>query len=328
MARVKENKPRVIALEEHYWDTEVAEHFGARVHQGHAPELRERLFDLGELRLRAMDQAGIDVQVLSHGGPALHRIERADAVPLAKRANDRLHAFVRTNPQRFAAFASLPAADPEASADELERAVTRLGFKGAMVHGFTQIDDQRLYIDDRRFWPIFERAQALDVPIYLHPARPHPAVTEAYYKDYLNDFPGLLTAGWGFTVETATQGIRLVLSGLFEAYPRLKIILGHLGEGLPFSLWRIDMALQREGNRSSAFRDTFREHFWITTSGNFSTPALLCCVMEMGVDRILFSVDYPFVLNPPGMKWMKDIPLGADDREKIYSGNARRLLKI
>jgi 2,3-dihydroxybenzoate decarboxylase len=202
--------------------------------------------------------------------------------------------------------------------------VTRLGFKGAMIHGLANGQ----WLDDKRFWPIFERAQALDVPVYMHPAIPHPAVSEVYYKDYLKEYPALLTAAWGFGVETATQAIRLVLSGLFEAYPRLKIILGHLGEGLPFSLWRIDMALGRQGNRGSSFRDAFREHFWITTSGNFSTAALLCSVMEMGTDRILFSVDYPFVLNPPGMKWMQDIPLGPEDRAKIYGGNARRLLKI
>jgi 2,3-dihydroxybenzoate decarboxylase len=162
----------------------------------------------------------------------------------------------------------------------------------------------------------------------MHPAVPHKAVIEAYYKDYLEQFPGLMTAAWGFTVEAATQGIRLVLSGVFEAYPRLKIILGHLGESLPFSLWRIDMALSRQGNRKTAFRDTFREHFWITTSGNFSTPALLCCVMEMGVDRILFSVDYPFVPNGPGPKWMETVPLSSEDKAKILHGNAQRLLKL
>jgi 2,3-dihydroxybenzoate decarboxylase len=193
-----------------------------------------------------------------------------------------------------------------------------------MIHGLTG----DLFIDDKRFWPIFERAQALDVPIYMHPAVPHKAVVEAYYKDYLDQYPGLMTAAWGFTVETATQGIRLVLSGVFEAYPRLKIILGHLGESLPFSLWRIDMALQRQGNRPSPFRDTFREHFWITTSGNFSTPALMCCVMELGADRILFSVDYPFVPNAPGVKWMDTVPLGPEDRAKILNGNAKRLLKL
>jgi 2,3-dihydroxybenzoate decarboxylase len=317
-------KPQVIALEEHYLDPEVARHFKEGGPESRPGPLRERLEDVAALRLREMDEAGIDIQVLSHSAPATQRLDAETAVPVARQANDRLRDRVLASNGRFEAFAALPTANPKAAADELERAVTRLRFKGAMVHGLTNGQ----WFDDRQFWPIFERAQALDVPIYIHPAVPHPAVVDAYYRDYLKDFPGLLTAAWGFTVETATQGIRLVLSGVFEKYPRLKIIMGHLGESLPFSLWRIDMALQRQGNRSTPFRDTFREHFWITTSGNFSTPALLCCVLEMGVDRILFSVDYPFVPNPPGVRWMDHVPLGPDDRAKILSGNAKRLLKI
>jgi 2,3-dihydroxybenzoate decarboxylase len=317
-------KPQVIALEEHYFDAEVVRHFREAGPEARVPALRERLFDLAELRLREMDEAGIDVQVLSHSAPSTQRLDAATAIPVARHANDRLFEITKNSSGRFEAFAALPTADPEAAADELERAVTKLGFRGAMIHGLAN----GAFLDERRFWPIFERAQALDVPIYMHPAVPHPAVVEVYYKDYLKDFPGLLTAAWGFTVETATQAIRMVLSGMFEAYPRLKIILGHLGEGLPFSLWRIDMALARQGNRSTPFRDCFREHFWITTSGNFSTPALVCCVMELGADRILFSVDYPFVLNPPASRWMQDIPFGPEDRAKILSGNARRLLKI
>ena len=318
-------KPRVIALEEHYFDPEVTRHFAPDSGpEQRVPALRERLFDVAEMRLKEMDEAGIDVQVLSHGAPATQRLDAPTGVRVAREANDRLHSITRPSAGRFEGFAALPTADPGSAADELERAVTRLGFKGAMIHGLANGS----WLDERRFWPIFERAQALDVPIYMHPAMPHAAVIEAYYRDYAKEFPGLLTAGWGFTVETATQAIRLVLSGLFEAYPRLKIILGHLGEGLPFSLWRIDMALSRQGNRRTPFRDTFREHFWITTSGNFSTPALLCSVMEMGADRILFSVDYPFVLNPPAMTWMQDIPLGPEDRAKIYGGNAKRLLRL
>jgi predicted TIM-barrel fold metal-dependent hydrolase len=315
---------KIIALEEHYWDKEVASHFKERGPEMRIPALQERLYDLGALRLKEMDEAGIDLQILSHGAPATQRIDAEAAVPLARGANDRLHEVVQKNRGRFEGFAVLPTANPKAAADELERAVMKLGFKGAMIHGLTN----DLFIDDKRFWPIFERAQALDVPLYMHPAVPHKAVIEAYYKDYLDQFPGLMTAAWGFGVETATQGIRLVLSGVFEKYPRLQIILGHLGEGLPFYLWRIDRALARQGNRSTPFRDTFREHFWITTSGNFSTPSLLCCVMEMGVDRILFSVDYPFVPNPPGVKWMEQVPLGPEDRAKILNGNATRLLKL
>jgi 2,3-dihydroxybenzoate decarboxylase len=192
-----------------------------------------------------------------------------------------------------------------------------------MVHGPTN----GVFFDDKRFWPIFERAQALDVPLYLHPSIPVKAVVDAYYRDYLDRYPQLQAAAWGYTVETATQGVRMVLSGVFEKYPGLKIILGHLGESLPFSAWRIDMCLSR-GGQPSTFRETFNRHFWITTSGNFCTPALMCCIMEMGVDRILFSVDYPFVPNPPGAKWMQDLPLSLEDRTKILSGNCKRLLRM
>ncbi len=315
-------KPFVIALEEHYYDSELAATFDGP--EGRAPETRRRLDDLGELRLKEMDEAGIDVQVVSHGAPSTQRLDAEAAVRLARNANDRLAQAIAAHPDRFAAFAALPTPDPKAAADELERTITQLGFKGAMVHGLTN----GVFFDDQRFWPIFERAQALDVPLYVHPAVPHKAVVEAYYQDYLADFPTLQTAAWGFTVETATQGIRLVLSGVFDAYPDVKIILGHMGEGLPFLLWRIDHALSRPGNRSVSFREQFSKHFYITTSGNFSTPALLCSMMELGVERILFSVDWPFVPNVPGTKWMHELQLSAEDKTKILSGNAKWLLKM
>jgi len=319
------SKPRVIALEEHYWDREVAATFAPLDGVRGAPGIVERLNDVAELRIKEMDAAGIDLQVLSHGAPATQRLTGETAVALARGANDRLREIVRAHPDRFAAFACLPTAEPKAAAEELERAVTTLGFKGAMVHGLTN----GVFFDDKRFWPIFERAQALDVPLYVHPATPHPAVVDAYLKDYVEDFPALLSAGWGFTMETATQGIRLVLSGVFDAYPNVKIILGHLGESLPFLLWRINHALARPGNRPSfSFRDYFCKHFWITTSGFFSNPALLCCVMEMGIDRILFSVDYPFVANKPAADWIPTIPLSAEDKAKLLSGNAERLLRL
>jgi predicted TIM-barrel fold metal-dependent hydrolase len=312
-------KPYIVALEEHYLDPEVKRHGSP----GAGPEIVRRLDDLGELRLREMDEAGIDLQVLSHSIPGLQGVDAATGVPLARRVNDRLNETVRAHPDRFAGFAVLPTADPKAAADELERAVTRLGFKGAMINGMTA----GVFHDDERFWPIYERAQALDVPIYIHPALPHPAVIEAYYKDYAEKHPGILRAAWGFTVETATQGLRFVLSGVFDKYPRLKIILGHMGEGLPFLLWRISHGL-RGSTGPKSFRDIFCEHFYITTSGFFSDPALLCCVMEMGIDHILFSVDYPFVDNPPGTEWIKTLPLSAEDTEKLLNGNARRLLKL
>jgi 2,3-dihydroxybenzoate decarboxylase len=308
-------KSYVIALEEHYQDSELKQHLGGAI--------AERLEDVGALRLREMDEAGIDLQVLSHANPGLQGVDAATGVPLARRINDRLHEAVKRHPTRFAAFAALPTADPKAAADELERTVTKLGFKGAMVNGLTG----GVFHDDERFWPIWERAAALDAPIYIHPAIPQQAVVETYYKGYVEKHPGLLRAGWGFNVETATQGIRFVLSGVFDKHPGLKVILGHMGEGLPFYLWRISHGLRQTMSEKS-FREIFCKHFWITTSGFFSDPALVCCMMEMGIDRILFSVDYPFVDNPPGAKWIETLPLCAEDREKLLNGNAKRLLKL
>jgi 2,3-dihydroxybenzoate decarboxylase len=313
-------KPYIIALEEHYQDAELK---ALGIGPGSMGGIVERLDDLGALRLKEMDEAGIDLQVLSHANPGLQAVDAATGVPLARRLNDRLHEAVLRHPARFAAFAALPTADPKEAADELERTVTKLGFKGVMFNGLTG----GVFHDDKRFWPIWERAAALDVPIYIHPSLPQAAVVETYYKDYAQQHPGLLRAGWGFGVETATQAIRFVLSGVFDKYPGLKVILGHLGEGLPFYLWRISHGLRATmGERS--FRDIFCEHFWITTSGFFSDPALLCCTMEMGIDRILFSVDYPFVDNPPGSEWTKTLPLSSEDTEKLLNGNARRLLKL
>ena len=316
-------KPYIIALEEHYQDAEVRGLTGGPGSGGSPGGLEERLNDLGSLRLKEMDEAGIDLQVLSHSIPGLQGVDGESGPALARRVNDRLHQAVLAHADRFAAFAALPTADPRAAADELERTVTKLGFRGAMINGLTH----GVFHDDTRFWPIYERAAALDVPIYIHPALPQQAVIDAYYKDYAQTHPGILRAAWGFTVETATQGIRFVLSGVFDAHPRLKVILGHMGEGLPFLLWRISYGL-RATMKEKTFRDIFCEHFWITTSGFFSDPALLCCMMEMGIDRILFSVDYPFAENPPGTKWLETLPLGSEDREKLLNGNARRLLKL
>jgi 2,3-dihydroxybenzoate decarboxylase len=318
----KPNCP-VIALEEHYWDPELTATYQGADAAIRDPDIVDRLKDLGDLRLKEMDEAGIDLQVISHGSPSTQKLSGPDAVGLARRVNDRLAAVVRSHPARFAAFAALPTCDPAAAVEELERTV-QLGFKGAMIHGLAN----DLFLDDRRFWPIFARAEKLDVPIYLHPSLPHPAVMDVYYKDYVKDFPMVIRAAWGFTVETATLAIRLVLSGVFEAHPRLKIILGHLGETLPFLTWRVDQALSRPGQKQLSFRDVFCNNFWITTSGFFSNPALLCCVMEIGVDRIMFSVDWPFVKNTPATRWMENVPLSDADKAKILSGNAKRLLRM
>ena len=313
----------VIAIEEHYWDDELSKtYLGAE--SGRPGQQSTRLFDFAGIRLAEMDAAGIDVQVISHGAPSTQKLPADTAVALTRRVNDRLAAAIASHPQRFAAFAALPTAVPDAAADELERAVKQLGFKGAMLHGLAN----GVFLDHQKFWPIYARAEALDVPVYFHPAHPVPEVSRVYYDDYVKDFPMVARPAWGYTVETATLAIRLVLSGVFERHPKLKVILGHLGETLPFLVWRIDQALKRPGQKSLSFRDIFCRNFSITTSGNFSNPALLCCVMEMGVDHILFAIDWPFVMNPPGVEWMAGVPLCDEDKVKILSGNAKRLLKM
>jgi len=305
----------VITIEEHFWTPELRG-TGQQRQAGAA----QRLSDMGELRVREMDEAGIDLQVMSETAPATQNLDPESAVRLARRSNDFLHAAVRAHPDRFAGFATLPTPDPAAAADELERAVTRLGFKGAMIMGLTH----GRFLDEKDFWPIFERAAALDVPIYIHPGPPHRAVVEAYYKD----FPDLVGAPLAFTVETLTHAVRLIVRGVFDAYPGLKIIIGHLGEALPFLLWRIDNTLARHTKLARGFSDYARQHFYVTTSGAFSNTALQCTIAELGVDKILFAVDWPFMPNVPGRKFMDAAPIGDSDRALIFGGNARKLLKL
>jgi predicted TIM-barrel fold metal-dependent hydrolase len=313
----------VIAIEEHYWDEELEKTY-TDSEAGRPGEQYKRLHDFDGMRIKEMDEAGIDVQVISHGAPSTQKLPADTAAALTRRVNDRLHKSISGHKQRFAGFAALPTAVPEAAADELERTTKDLGFKGAMMHGLAN----GVFLDDKRFWPIYARAEKLDVPIYLHPAHPQPDVQRIYYDDYVKDFPMVARPAWGYTVETATLAIRLILSGVFERHPKLKIILGHLGETLPFLIWRIDQALKRPGQKSMSFRDIFCNNFYITTSGNFSNPALLCCVMEMSVDHILFAVDWPFVMNPPAIEWMHTVPLSDADKAKILSGNAKQLLRM
>jgi predicted TIM-barrel fold metal-dependent hydrolase len=314
---------RVVALEEHYWDHELSSLYSGGDTIG-SPHMRALLLDHEHDRLAAMDGAGIDIQVLSHAPPSTQKLPHDVAVPLTRRVNDRLAQIVARHPQRFAGFAALPTAQPAAAADELERCVREHGFKGAMIHGLVE----GTFVDHRRFWPIFARAEAMDVPIYLHPAVPQDVVVDAYYKDYEKEFPMFPRAAWGYTVESATQAIRMVLSGVFEEHPRLKIILGHLGEGVPFLLWRIDEALARPGHKPLNFAEVFRRNFWITTSGFFSDNALVCSIKELGSDRVLFSVDYPFVLNETGTSWLAKVPLTDAEKTMLAGGNARRLLRL
>jgi 2,3-dihydroxybenzoate decarboxylase len=308
-------KPKVIALEEHFTSPKLRELRGEK-----DTPLQRKLDDLGALRLREMDEAGIDLQVISENNPATQQLDAASAVTLARASNDALHEAVRANSTRFAGFATLPTPDPKAAADELERAVTKLDFKGAMIMGLTH----GRFMDDKQFRPIFERAAALDVPLYIHPTPPHPAVMGAYFKEY----PVLAGAPLGFTIETLTHTCRLIVSGLFDEFPTLKIIVGHLGETAPFLLWRTNDILSERLKMSKSFADYYRQNFWLTTSGAFSDTALTCSIAEMGVERILFSVDWPFQRNLAGKQWMDAAPVSTQDRGLIFGGNATKLLKL
>ena len=308
-------KQRIIALEEHYLDPELA----ARSRYG----LSARLSDVSAVRLSEMDEAGIDLQILSHAPPGLQAFSDRGAAVVARGVNDRLHAIVAENPRRFAAFASLPTADGDEAADELERCIADLGFKGAMVHGLTA----GIFLDDRRFRPLLARAARLSVPLYIHPAEPLKVVQEAYFSPYIKSHPTFVRAAWGFTFETGTQAIRLILSGAFDEYPSLQIILGHMGETIPFLMTRIDEALSRDTPMKD-FRGYFSNHFSVTTSGFFSDAALLCCMQELGADRIMFSVDWPFASNRAAVEWFAKTNVSVADRAKILHDNAEKMMRL
>jgi 2,3-dihydroxybenzoate decarboxylase len=308
-------QPKIIALEEHFTSPQLRALRGEK-----DSALQRKLDDLGALRIRDMDEAGIDLQVVSENNPATQQLDPESAVKLARASNDILHEAVRGHPDRFAGFATLPTPDPKAAADELERAVTQLDFKGAMIMGLTH----GRFMDDKQFRPIFERAAALDVPLYIHPTPPHKAVNEAYF----NEYPVLAGAPLGFTIETLTHTYRLIVSGLFDEFPALKIIVGHLGETAPFLLWRTSDILSERLKMPKLFADYYRQHFWLTTSGAFSDAALTCSITEMGIERVLFSVDWPFQRNLAGKQWMDAAPVSAQQRALIFGGNAAKLLKL
>ncbi len=311
---------KVVAIEEHFWTPNLQAEAMIGVPAGLTPHWYTGLSDLADRRLKEMDEAGIEFQVIAHAPPGAQNKPAEESVRLSREANDMLYEACRAHPDRFGGFALLPTPDPEAAADELERTVTKYGFKGAMIHGLTHGS----FTDEKRFWCIYERAAALNVPIYIHPGPPHPAVIDAYFKDY----PTMVGAGIGFTFETATHAIRLSICGLFDKFPSLRIILGHMGEGLPFLLWRCDMALSRDKGLKRKFQDYFREHFYITTSGNFSYPALTCVAAEMSTDRILFAVDWPYASNKEGREFIDNAPLSPHDKDKILRHNTAKLLRL
>jgi len=319
---------RTIALEEHFTTPEVQK---ATARDDVAvPEffkiLQSKLLDLGQGRIADMDAAGIDMQVLSLAVSGLEKMEPASATALARDTNDTLAATVRAHPDRFAGFGTLTVQDPEKAAAEFERCIRQLGFKGVMLNGTTN----GLFLDHPGYTPLFEAAQHLDVPIYLHPAPPPQPVQEAYYRGLPGELGYLLsTAAWGWHVETGMHCLRLIVSGLFDRFPKLQIIIGHMGEDMPYSIVRAeDVFAQGAKNLQRRITEYFQEHFYITTSGYFTIPPYLCALQVVGADHILFSVDYPFSSNRTGREFLNTLPASWEDLEKIAHRNAERLLKL
>jgi 2,3-dihydroxybenzoate decarboxylase len=318
-----------IALEEHFALEETLED---SMYPDNFPawsEIRRRLLDLDDVRLAEMDRHGIEFVILSLQSPAVQSVtDPQRATELARKANDVLKQVVSNRPDRFAGFAALPMQDPDAAIIELRRAVKDLGFKGAMVNGFSQIGDARtvVYLDDPRYSVFWATLEELDVPLYLHPRNPLPSREPVY-----DGHPWFMGSPWAFGVETAIHALRLMASGLFDRHPSLNIILGHLGEGLPYSVWRLDHRIRQRPCGIPAKREMAHylgSNFYLTTSGNFRTPTLIDAIMEVSSDRILFSVDYPFETTLDAVDWFDHLHLSARDLLKIGRNNALSLFKL
>lgn len=327
---------RVVALEEHFSIPALVKKidpaviakrgFKGRKQAPGKPSLNDLLAEIGEVRLKSMDEAGVSVQVLSPGGPGPDLVPGPDGVALARELNDQLAAACAKHPTRFAGFASLPMAAPDACADELRRCVKELKFPGAMINGTT---DGR-FLDHPSYDSLLAAAVELDVPIYIHPHLPPPAVHEIYYSGLPDGADRVLaTAGWGWHSEVAIQTLRMALAGTFDKHPKLKIIIGHMGEMLPVMLARLDEVsaldvdhLKRKPSRA------ILDQVWITTSGIFSQPPFIAALQTFGIDRIMFSIDYPFAPNAAGRKFLNQVALSPSDMAKLTHGNADALLKL
>lgn len=289
-------------------------------HLGH--DIEAQLMDVDAGRIAAMDAAGISVQVLSLTTPGCQAFPGPEATELARDANDAMAAAVMRHPGRLLAFAALPTANVQASVDEFERTLA-MNFLGAMINGHTMGS----FLDDRKYWPIFELAAARGVPIYLHPGAPHPGLMQSYFAGYQD----LARPAWGFAIDASTHFLRMLFAGVFDAFPKLQIILGHLGEGIPFGLHRLldhtPYVASHRGLKKS-LRDCFRENLVVTTSGAFSAEALRCTIDVMGIDNVMFSVDWPYESNLVATGFLHDFRLSHDEKEKLAFRNAERVLGL
>ena len=336
---IKIKKMRIIALEETYATPRFMENlkhnFEAQAKANGNPQappeylsqIAGKLINVGEDRIKEMDQAGIDVQVLSLFSPGVEQLEESLAVKIAKETNDYIADKILQYPTRFTGFTTLPTPVPETAADELERMVKDYDFKGGIINGHSK----GRYLDNEFFWPILERAEALKVPIYLHPTLPPQAVIDASYTGNFTPEVATILArnAWGWHIETATHILRIILSGVFDQYPKLQLIIGHMGEGLPFMLQRIDRSLPKEVIKlEKSIAEYLRENINYTFSGLNYTQTFLDLFLEVGVDRIMFSTDYPFVPMEETRTFLDQLPVSNADKEKIAHGNAEKLLHL
>jgi predicted TIM-barrel fold metal-dependent hydrolase len=323
------NIPKII-LEEHVALPDTVETVPDRFTPAIWPRFSKALVDIHGQLLSDMDANGIELSVLSINTPGIQGIpNRKKAVEEARRSNDYLAEQVARNPRRFQAFAALPLQDPDTAAQELERCVKQLGFRGALVNSFSQLENEPspIYYDLPQFWDFWATVERLDVPLYLHPRDPFPERTT-----FLDGHPWLHGAAWSFTLDTVTHALRLMGSGLFDKYPKLTVIMGHLGESLPFLMWRIDDAMRwtpRGCPAKKKFNEYFKNNFYVTTSGQFCTQSLLNTMLWLGADRILFSTDYPFQKIADAVSWFDSLNAISDaDLVKIARSNAEKLLKL
>jgi gamma-resorcylate decarboxylase len=329
--RARNVMPGKVALEEHFAIPETLQDSAGFVPPDYWTELQARLLDMQDRRLREMDAHGIEIMLPSLNAPAVQAIfDRQKAIEIARRANDFLAGEVAKRPDRFRGLAALPMQDPEVATQELRRCVKDLGFVGALVNGFSQVDDagDATYYDLPQYRPFWAEVERLGVPFYLHPRNPLPQHARIY-----DGHPWLLGPTWAFGQETAVHALRLMASGLFDEHPTLQIVLGHMGEGLPYSIWRVDnrngwIKTPKKYPAKKPLGDYFRQNFYITTSGNFRTQSLIDAMLEIGSDRILFSADWPFENIDHAADWFDVCTIAEADRLKIGRTNALRLFKL
>jgi 2,3-dihydroxybenzoate decarboxylase len=320
-----------IAFEEHFAIEETLEQTRSFAgDSGHWDDFTRQILDLDDERLAHMDATGIELAILSLNAPGVQRIlDPEEAMAVARKGNERMAEAVAKHPDRYAALAALPMHDAATAAAELRRCVEDLGFKGCMVNGFQQVGDADnvKYYDLPEYRPFWATVAELDVPFYLHPRMQIPSRAQNY-----EGHPWLMSAPWGFAIETSIHSLRLCGSGIFDEYPSLRVCIGHLGENIPFGLWRLDarMRFSRRGYRGRRpLGDYFREHFHITTSGNFDDAAFRCTLDVLDHDKVYFSADYPFEKMEDAADWYDATEVvPAELKRKIGRTNAIRLFKL